>query len=361
MPPPSYHPYGGFHPGIPYEANFSFPPGGMSGRGVAIEGARSSSPVESMAYSHGFVGSGSASPISPSPISPPAPQSNGEDVSNQEWSDASDGEQKKTGRMNWTEEEDLKLVSAWLNHSVDPVKGNNQKGEHFWKNLVAEFNSNIRPERIRTIPQCKTHYSKTNRLIVHFNGCWVRMHRAHGSGESDDQIMTKAHAIYKEEEKGRPFTLEYWWRAVKDQPKWAKRSENQIVVANKRSKHTESGDYTSSSNQDSEDAEPSERYRLEGQKKAKAKLKGKEKKLTPEMSLESLKAERMKVYHEATMKRAEAMEKAAEATKVRATNDMLNKYLNLMAEDTTGYSEKQKQCHENVLNYMEMQLFPAEK
>ena len=27
------------------------------------------------------------------------------------------------------------------------------------------------------------------------------MHRAHGSGESDDQIITKAHAIYKSEEK----------------------------------------------------------------------------------------------------------------------------------------------------------------
>ena len=63
--PPNYHPYGGFHPGIPYEANFSFPPAGMFGRGAAIEGARSSSPVESMAYSHGDVGSGPASPISP--------------------------------------------------------------------------------------------------------------------------------------------------------------------------------------------------------------------------------------------------------------------------------------------------------
>ena len=37
----------------------------MFGRGAAIEDARSSSPVESMAYSHGDVGSGPASPISP--------------------------------------------------------------------------------------------------------------------------------------------------------------------------------------------------------------------------------------------------------------------------------------------------------
>ena len=91
--PPNYHPYGVFHPSIPYESNFSFPSNGVFGKGAAIEGAQSSSPVESMAFSQGVAGSGPASPISP------APQIN-EDMSNQEWSDASDGEEKKAGRMN---------------------------------------------------------------------------------------------------------------------------------------------------------------------------------------------------------------------------------------------------------------------
>ena len=355
--PPNYHPYGGLHPGIPYEANFSFPPAGMFGRGAAIEGVRSSSPVESMAYSHGDVGSGPASPISPV-------QHNNmnADISNQEvWSDTSEGEEKKSGRMHWSEEEDLKLVSAWLHHSVDPVKGNSQKGESFWKNIVAEFNSNVRSERRRTVAQCKTHYTKTNKLVVHFNGCWIRMHHAYRSGESDDQIMAKAHAVYKRETHGRAFTLDYWWKAVKDQPKWAKRSENQEMAANKRLKQTESGAYTSSSNQESEDGEPVERSRPEGQKKAKAKMKGKEKKLTPEMSLESLKAERMKAYHEATKVRAEAVEKAAKATIEKTKVEMLEKYLNLLAEDTTGYSDKRKQGHDSALSYLQSQLFPAEK
>ncbi|OEL33670.1 hypothetical protein BAE44_0005311 [Dichanthelium oligosanthes] len=176
--PSNYHPYGGFHPGIPYEANFSFPPSGVFGRGGAIEGARSSLPVESMVYGHGVVRSGA---------------------------------------------------------------------------------------------------------------------------------------------------------------------------------------YTSSSNQESEDTEPRERSRPEGQKKAKAKLKGKEKKLTPEMSLESLKAEGMKVYHEATMRRAEAMEKAAKASKEKAKFDLLNKYLNMMDVDTTGHNDERKQRHESVLNYIQMQISPAGK
>jgi len=45
------------------------------------------------------------------------------------------------------------------------------------------------------------------------------MKRAHGSGESDDQVMERAHAIYKREAKEKPFPFDYWWKVVKDQPK----------------------------------------------------------------------------------------------------------------------------------------------
>jgi len=71
----------------------------------------------------------------PTSLISPAPQIN-EDMSNQERSDASDDEEKKAGRMNWSEEEDLKLVNAWLHHSIDSVKGNSQKDKNFWKNII---------------------------------------------------------------------------------------------------------------------------------------------------------------------------------------------------------------------------------
>ena len=79
------------------------------------------------------------------------------------------------------------------------------------------------------------------------------------------------------------------------------------------------------------------------------------------MSLESLKAERMKFYHEATMRKAEAVEKAAAATKEKAKYDMLNKYLHLLAEDTTGYNDKRKERHESALSFLQTQLFPGEQ
>jgi hypothetical protein len=53
------------------------------------------------------------------------------------------------------------------------------------------------------------------------------MNSAHGSGESDDQIKEKAHAIYKQESKGnKTFTFEYWWKRVRFEQKWANRLEN---------------------------------------------------------------------------------------------------------------------------------------
>ncbi|WVZ79761.1 hypothetical protein U9M48_027302 [Paspalum notatum var. saurae] len=182
------------------------------GRGNGSEGVLSSSPIESMVFGQGVSGSSPASPISP------APQMNTVNLE-EEWSDNSD-EEKKGGRMNWTEEENLKLVSAWLHNSVDAVKGNSQKGQDFWKKIVAEFNINVATDRRRSVSQCKTHYTKTNKIVVHFNGCWIRMKQARGSGESDDQVMEKAHALYKREADQKPFTLVYWWKAVKDQPKW---------------------------------------------------------------------------------------------------------------------------------------------
>jgi hypothetical protein len=96
----------------------------MFGRGAASEAVQSSSPVESMAFPHPVAGSSLASPISV------APQNNEDDFSNQVWSDNSEDE-KKGGRLNWSEEEDLKLLGSWLHNSVDPIKGNGQKFNDF--------------------------------------------------------------------------------------------------------------------------------------------------------------------------------------------------------------------------------------
>jgi len=104
----------------------------------------------------------------------------------------------------------------------------------------------------------KNHWNKTISLITKFNGCYDKARRDHASGESDDQVMNRAREEYKRVvNKKRPFELEYWWRAVKDQPKWSKAYPVEEMM-NKRSRLNSSGAY-SSSNQDSEDADPAAR------------------------------------------------------------------------------------------------------
>ena len=68
--------------------------------------------------------------------------------------------------MNWTEDENIRLLSSWLNNSVDPIDGNDKKSEYYWKAVVAEFDSNTASNRKRTVEQCKTHWGGCKRDIL---------------------------------------------------------------------------------------------------------------------------------------------------------------------------------------------------
>ena len=80
-------------------------------------------------------GSESASPC-------PASQKQPETVDVQELSDSSD-EPRRGTRVNWTEDDNTRLMSYWLSNSVDPIKGNDKKSEHYWKAVAQEINNNM--------------------------------------------------------------------------------------------------------------------------------------------------------------------------------------------------------------------------
>ena len=40
---------------------------------------------------------------------------------------------------NWKEAEDLILVQSWMAVAQDPVRGNDQKADTFWKRVHAEY------------------------------------------------------------------------------------------------------------------------------------------------------------------------------------------------------------------------------
>jgi len=100
---------------------------------------------------------------------------------------------------------------------------------------------------------------------------------------------------------------------------------------NKRTKVDESGAYTSSSNQDTEEGETFQEVRPEGQKKAKARMRGKGKAIA-QSPLGSQPDEDMVLFHDAMLKRASALEKTTEASKEKVRMEKIGKYMQISDE-----------------------------
>lgn len=43
-------------------------------------------------------------------------------------------------KVNFTLEEDMMLISSWLNISLDPIRGNERKSEAYWSRVWENFN-----------------------------------------------------------------------------------------------------------------------------------------------------------------------------------------------------------------------------
>ncbi|KAG0536463.1 hypothetical protein BDA96_03G065800 [Sorghum bicolor] len=238
-------------------------------------------------------------------------------------------------RLNWTEEENIRLLSAWVNNSVDPIDGNDKKFDHYWRAVTAEFNSNTPSnDRKRTVVQCKSHWKGVKKEVTKWCGVYSQVTSTWRSGESDDMIIQRAHAWFKSQNNEKPFTLEYMWKDLKGLPKWQRIVEEENTNS-KRTKISESGAYTSSSNQDTED---------ESRHKEK----------------------HFVLFNEAIKVKAAAMQKwtevASESTKAKQSQtrrDLYQTYAKLVDKDTSNFTEKQLKRHEDILEKLAQEISEA--
>nr|CCA27460.1 AlNc14C540G12099 [Albugo laibachii Nc14] len=84
---------------------------------------------------------------------------------------------------NWKEAEDTTLVRAWMAIAQDPVTGNEQRAEHFWDRVHAEFSAHL------------------------------------PSGATITQKLADAHTLYLQD-RGKPFKHVTSWELLKDCQKW---------------------------------------------------------------------------------------------------------------------------------------------
>lgn len=162
----------------------------------------------------------SANPFSPpsdprSPTPPPAPPSG---KRKRVTVDVEAIEEEKQ-RLYYTKDEDVRLVSAWLNNSVNPIEGNAKKREYYWKEVADAYNSTTESDRKRDIKNLKNHWYKTTPKVTSFNGCYNQISDTYASGCCDKQLLQQALDLYHSRH-GHQFMYVHWWEAVRDSQKW---------------------------------------------------------------------------------------------------------------------------------------------
>lgn len=84
-----------------------------------------------------------------------------------------------------------------------------------------------------------------NALVAKFVGYYNQATNRRKSGDSETDVIMNAHAIFKTD-MGKDFTLKHAWHLLKVEPKW-----KAMILSggsSKRTKIDEHGDYSSSSN-----------------------------------------------------------------------------------------------------------------
>ena len=245
-------------------------------------------------------------------------------------------------------------ISAWLTNSLDPIEGNHQKTDKYWKKIAALYNETAPMDRKRDAKHCKDHWGRSVRKIVQFNGCWSVLNSVYTSGRLDDQLLAEARLKYKANT-GTHFILDHWWEAVRNQPKW-----NMTYVTKerstegKRTKVSASGAYISSN--DTGDA-PMEDFRPEGRDAAKERRnKGKTKVGEAYSSNNEARENFMRVQQDRndTLKKSADSLLAYSRRKERST--LMKSLTKLVTTNTSGFTNEQMMDHAMALKYVKDML-----
>lgn len=90
---------------------------------------------------------------------------------------------KHKRKANFTKDEDILLVSAWLNTSKDAVIGSQQNSSSFWGRISEYIVSNEGDEG-RSIPSLKYRWADINKQCAKFAGCVVQQEDLNQSGQT---------------------------------------------------------------------------------------------------------------------------------------------------------------------------------
>ncbi|XP_024006278.1 glutathione S-transferase T3-like [Eutrema salsugineum] len=142
---------------------------------------------------------------------------------------------QRVDRRTWAPNEDVLLISAWLNTSKDPVVANEQKSGTFWKRIAIYYAEFREPSMgaPREAGQCKQWWHKINDLVCKFCGAYDAATRDKTSGMNENDVIKMAHQIYFNDQK-KKFNLEHAWKELRNDHKWAEMSTTKTDPSKKR-------------------------------------------------------------------------------------------------------------------------------
>lgn len=276
------------------------------------------------------------------------------------------GNQRRS--KNFTIQEDEQLVKAWLNVSLDPVKGVDQSRDTYWKRIHAYFHAHKDFSSDRTEGSLLNRWSGILRDVNLFAGCLSKIEGRNQSGATIDDKQADALKMFiREDKQHRQFPYMHCWKLLKDQPKWAdrrKQMQTQKTVTKKQKVSANSSPASASlvptaGTEDNQLAN-STPQRPTGQKKEKQKLR----QHSTIEALDYLLSKKKEADAEKELKKEERCKKAfaLQEERIRLEKEKLelqrnqfefNKNLEeerIMNVDTTNMSNEQMQYYEGLKN-----------
>ena len=256
--------------------------------------------------------------------------------------DENNEDERTERRLNYTKQEDVRLASAWLRHSKDPVEGSDRTGDQYWTVVTEEYNKGTEISCRRNQNLLKIRWDRLKKPVMEFHGCWVSTNRVYRSGYSDDQLMDMAEKMYAKANSDKDFTLKHFWEVVRGERKWSAYVKREMEKEKKGASNK-----GASSPAEVVNLEDNPNIRTPGHRKAKDELHGKKK--TPQYSAISDKVDK---FIEVTTLARKDRDKMAETQQIMAQSKVEAARLNDKA------AEKQLKC-KMLDTYRELLLAPT--
>ncbi|CAL5035013.1 unnamed protein product [Urochloa decumbens] len=297
-------------------------------------------------------------------------------------------EKRTEKRIMWNVDEDVRLMSAWIEHSTDSTCGADKGGGQYWGEVVETYNKTTPPLRRRSAKQCKDRWHKINKLTDLFECAYIKARRVFTSGYSNEQWIDAAHKFYLNDNKDNkdavgPFMMMEVWKICRDVPKWKTYNENLKNARKRKSFHLEAD---SDENEDTCDETPKRPMGLKQAKMAAlAARKGKGSNSSDdghskESPIEPDKFDRYSKFQETSnekrMKLLDRQEKITsdkleatrvaqliaqdykEGKKLEKETKMMETCNNLASQDISSMSDEEKAQRVRMMKKLEMALFP---